>query len=618
MTKEPYLRAYLWLLLTVCCSFTIAACNNPNSSDNAARKNEDPNTNQTTTLAASSARPSTQPRQISPSTGPFAEIEQIGRALASSIRREKSTEFSSMSGDVLDAFIPAIPELAKHRVAIEKSEREVIRGAMEQFKPKLDEWLAKRRSEKKADAPTEIPHIQPHAQRTLSHTGLWNWAADLDFLTTTAHAQSIDAGSLLTSINGLAITQFLGEACDQGKIPPNTDLSSTKSVYKDDKGSAKIEVTRESDSTPTISLESTIAVPLFMLEANSRLALTASAMCPDESGKVQFKVKLGKAGRAGSSSMIYDQNREATVTAYVDDNAKIASADMQTQYSERSTAGGRQVYVEASTSWHVNGNDWGHMTVTDHHLVRASSQATNDDLPLIGNGLKQSLALAQGALLGAESRWQSGACIKINATSPGTVKPKATSKIPVSVTHRKEGTDLPAKVTVELSGGDSVSPSVIPKAPGDVTHVAVDKDGAAMSIKLTATSKRGMAEEMLKINTVGMVFKLDGGADEFHGTGIVCDFEKPFKVKGDGLTVTFTPNSKSGGTYKYSGKLQGFEAWGKGTYTVQYNGDDPVHVTAKGPGTVKTPMGDMTADGTEEYSVSASQSGCPYDKLLLD
>jgi hypothetical protein len=229
-----------------------------------------------------------------------------------------------------------------------------------------------------------------------------------------------------------------------------------------------------------------------------------------------------------------------------------------------------------------------------------------------------SVSLAGGAIGVAESKWQDGKCVTINASSPGTVKPKTTSKIPVTVVHKIDGSTVPAKVTATLAGGESVTPTAIPKAPGDLTHTAVDKDGASMTITLKATSRRGNAKTDLTITTKGMVFKLDGGADEFHGTGIVCDFEKPFKVSGDGLTVTFTPSSKASGTYKYSGKLQGFEAWGKGTYTVQYNGDDPVHVTAKGPGTVKTPMGDMTAEGTEEYSVSATQSGCPYDKLLLD
>lgn len=601
------LRRTTWLLPA--CLFALTACNNPNSSENVAKKTE---------ASPTPLSPPNQPVQIPPSTGPFAQYEQAGRSLAYSLPREAPTDFSPMSGEIINVFIPAIPELAKHRDELEQSERALLRSALEQFKPKVTEWAARKKPKEKAAAPSHETPIPPLAYQPAPSR--WNGlTSGLDALIPSAYAQGIDAGTLIAAINAMTVTQFLGNICDQGKIPAGTDLSGLNSEYKDQNGKAKFEVIRESDGTPTMAVETTMAMPLFFLEANSRIALTGTALCPDPSGKVQFKIKLGQAGRAGSgSSMIYDKSREADITAYVDDNADIASADIKTQHSERSTAGGRQVYIESATDWHLNGEDWKSLQLTNHRIVGASSQASDADQSLVQNGVNHSLGLAMGALMGTKSRWEDGACVRINATSPGTVKPRATSNIPVSVTHRQEGTAVPAKVTVELEGGQSVSPSLIPRTPGDVTHVAVDKDGVTMTITLKARSKRGGAREWLKINTKGMVFKLDGGADEFHGTGIVCDFEKPFKVAGDGLTVTFTPNSKAGGTYKYSGKLHGFEAWGKGSYTVKYDGDNPVHLTSKGPGTVKTPMGDMTADGTEEYSVSASQDGCPYDKMLLD
>ena len=523
-----------------------------------------------------------------------------------------------MSGAVIDAFIPAIPDLTTHRAALEQSERELLRHALEQFKPKLDEMMVRHRPQQKTEMQPSGLDAQP-VVRQRSQPAHDLAKAGLDLLFPPAFAADVDAGSLLASINALVITEFLGEACDQGKIPTNSDFKGWKSEYKDKMGSAKMEVVRESDGTPTVAVETTMAMPLFFLEANSRLSLTASAMCPDESGKIQFKVKLSQAGRAGSgNSMIYDRGREATITAYADDNAELAGADIQTQYSERATPDKRQVYVEAATSWHLDGSDWKSMTITDYRLIRASSQATSEDSPLIENGMKHSLGLAIGALMGAKSRWQSGACIRINTTSPGTVKPKTTSKIPVSVTHRKEGMPVAAKVTVELSGGESVSPSIIPKSPGDVTHVAVDKDGAAMSIKLTVISKRVKAEETLKINTMGNVFKIEGGADEFHGTGIVCDFNKPFKVSGSGVTVAFTPSSEKAGTYTYKGNMSGFPVSGEGTYTVTYDGDTPVRMTGRGPGSVQTPVGTTSGGGTEEYTILPMSGGCPYSKMELE
>lgn len=523
-----------------------------------------------------------------------------------------------MSGEIINAFIPAIPELANHRTILDQAEQDLLRGAMKQFRSKLDEMMARTSPKQTAQLRSLTRDAQP-APRQVSRPSYDAAASGLDILFSPAFAADVDAGSLLASINALVITEFLGEACDQGRIPSDSDFKGWKSEYKDKMGSAKIEVVKESDGTPTVAVETTMAMPLFFLEANSRLSLTASAMCPDESGKIQFKVKLGQAGRAGSgNSMIYDKGREATITAYADDNAELAGADIQTTYSERATPGTRQVYVEAATSWHLDGSNWKSMQMTDYHPIRVSSQATNEDWPLIQTGIKQSLGLAVGALMGAKERWQSGACLKINATSPGTVKPKATSTIPVSVTHRKEGTPVPAKMTVELSGGQSVAPSVIPKTPGDVTHVAVDEPGKTMTITLTATSKRGKAKEELKIQTAGNVFTIEGGADEFHGTGIVCDFTKPFKISGSGVTVTFTPSSEKAGKYTYKGNMSGFGVSGHGTYDVTYQGDAPVHMTARGPGSVQTPLGTPSAEGTEEYTISPMSGTCPYSKMELD
>ncbi len=228
--------------------------------------------------------------------------------------------------------------------------------------------------------------------------------------------------------------------------------------------------------------------------------------------------------------------------------------------------------------------------------------------PADGPDSARSKILGQGALNAARMHWQKNNCIKIIATSPGNVAPQTTSTIPVDVVHKWDGSKVSAKVTVELSGSASISPSVIPRTPGEVTHVAMDEKDATMKISLTATSRRGKAIEPLMITTGTQVYLIEGGADAFHATGVACDFAKPFIVDtlddNGVITVKFNPSSATGGTYSYSGKLKGVAAWGKGSYTVTYNGDVPVHLTAKGPGTVKTPLRDMTAEGTEKYTIT--------------
>lgn len=105
--------------------------------------------------------------------------------------------------------------------------------------------------------------------------------------------------------------------------------------------------------------------------------------------------------------------------------------------------------------------------------------------PADGPDSARSKILGQGALNAARMHWQKNNCTKIIATSPGNVAPKTTTQIPVDVVHKWDGSKVPAKVTVELSGGASISPSVIPRAPGEVTHVAVEEKDASMKVTLT-------------------------------------------------------------------------------------------------------------------------------------
>jgi len=167
-------------------------------------------------------------------------------------------------------------------------------------------------------------------------------------------------------------------------------------------------------------------------------------------------------------------------------------------------------------------------------------------------------------------------------------------------------------VTVSLSGGASVTPEMIPRSPGSLTHVAPAARGARISILLTANSRRGRAEQRLVLTVDGGMYRIEGGADEFSGTGTVCDLARPFTVQGSGVVVSFVPASAQSGSYKYKGTMSGFPVWGEGRYTVQYAGDQPVGISASGPGSVKTPMGVVSRSGAEKYAVSPASSGtCP-------
>lgn len=104
-------------------------------------------------------------------------------------------------------------------------------------------------------------------------------------------------------------------------------------------------------------------------------------------------------------------------------------------------------------------------------------------------------------------------------------------------------------------------------------------------------------------------YSASGGADEFHGTGQICDLAEQFFIEGSGVTVRFEPDSAGGGRYGYSGNMSGFAAYGHGTHEVQFDGDAAVKIIATGPGSVKTPMGTQTRTGTEVYQLTPLEGG---------
>ncbi len=95
-------------------------------------------------------------------------------------------------------------------------------------------------------------------------------------------------------------------------------------------------------------------------------------------------------------------------------------------------------------------------------------------------------------------------------------------------------------------------------------------------------------------------YSISGGADEFFGTGTICDIKQPFTVSGSGVTVTFTPSSFKSGSYSYSGSMSGIAVSGTGKYTVTYADDIAVSIQAGGEGTAS----DATGSGDENYTLA--------------
>ena len=319
-------------------------------------------------------------------------------------------------------------------------------------------------------------------------------------------------------------------------------------------------------------------------------------VCPDASGVAEFDAKMRLTGDAASGP---GSSRElaATIRITVNDNGDVAASDISIRQTaiEHPAHGPRLTLETTMPVSFAFGPDGSGISATSNSegwatIVQRENVTQADVQRLARSANEDGIRFAIGAIEGAAAYFQGGGCIRIDATAPGTVKPNATTQIPVSVTHKLDGSAIAAKVKVALKGTTSVSPDVIAKAPGTVTHVA----GAAATksmITLTASSRRGRATLDLTIEASGG-FTAAGGGPGITTTGSIPDITEPFTLQGagDGFTVTFsyTPSADGrSGAVSYEGGGSGFEMSGSGTYTVTGKDGGPLKLVQTTDGCVK-------------------------------
>ena len=318
-------------------------------------------------------------------------------------------------------------------------------------------------------------------------------------------------------------------------------------------------------------------------------------VCPDASGVAEFDAKMTLIGDAASGP---GSSRElvATIRLVVNDNGDVTSSDISIrQTAIEHPATGPRLTLETTEPMGLAFGPDGSVSATSNAdgwatIVQRSNAAQADVQRLALAASNDGIRFAVGAIEGAAAYFQGGGCIRIDATAPGTVRPGATTQIPVSVTHKLDGSAIAAKVVVALKGAKSVSPDVIAKAPGTVTHVAGDK-ATKGTITLTASRRRGRATLDLTITADGG-YTVTGGGPGISTTGEIPDLTAPFTLEGtgDGFTVTFsyTPNPDGrGGAVTYEGGGSGFEMSGSGTYTVTGKEGGPLKLVQTTDGCVK-------------------------------
>jgi hypothetical protein len=188
------------------------------------------------------------------------------------------------------------------------------------------------------------------------------------------------------------------------------------------------------------------------------------------------------------------------------------------------------------------------------------------------------------------------------------VKPGSTTPIAVTVMHKFDGSAVPSKLEAVLSGGSSLVPASLAKTPGTLTYTAPGETGKSATIKLTATSRRGIATLDLTASTGGQSFSFDGDSNGAHFTGTICSPDKPFEMKVDASGETwiqnFTPNSAS------SGQMEGGYTVDNCTFTAA--GPYSITVSEDGSGTLQ-----WTNNWTADCPGLGSKAGVVNHELPL-
>jgi len=330
-------------------------------------------------------------------------------------------------------------------------------------------------------------------------------------------------------------------------------------------------------------------------------------VCPDPAGEIKLEIE-GKASMSRKNGTRGSNTRfSITVKRYVDDDAKMSDLEFHSNLQSAEFGGNAGTFVDmdsdASTRAGNNGT----------RINRRSSKATDADVAA-ADSLAQILKLM--ALSYTEMTrgvWESGKCVRIDTESTPAkregVKPSTNFSLYAGPRSKVDGSAVGGTVRGTLKGEASLDPGATKlRADATFAYIAPGERNKQATVQLEARSKRGIALADVSFNTSGAAFRVEGGADEFHGSGVACDLAQQFFIEGSGVTVRFEPSSANDGRYSYSGNMSGFAVYGHGTYTVSYGSEGPVSIRATGPGSVKTPIGTQTANGTEEYSLTPVES----------
>jgi hypothetical protein len=384
-------------------------------------------------------------------------------------------------------------------------------------------------------------------------------------------------GALVSGINDLFVNEL-------PVMPTKSDSKTTKEG--DATTNMSVEMGRGEDGSTKFEMGLKTEASKEITSAKTEMTARVDGLrCPNAEGQVSFTIKATLGSASGGTGTTQDLT--AFVRAMVGDDAEITTTTVDVIQATTQTKGGRTIYLETGATLKY-GQDFNEQKESNRRIDQKTDNVTQEDANKLDTpGLTAARDLGLASLMIAKNAWQGGKCVKIEASSPGTVKPGSTTPIPVKVVSIFDGADAPSKLKAALSGGASVDPTSLAKTSGTLTYTAPDEKGKSATILLTSTSKRGKAKLELTANTgekkqTYHVIETPGIGSSWKGDCIE-DLAQPFSVSftGPGTTSTFiiSPSSSTSGDIveKQHVGLGGttMDYQGNGSYTIIPTDKDP-------------------------------------------
>ncbi len=357
-------------------------------------------------------------------------------------------------------------------------------------------------------------------------------------------------------------------------------------AVRDDSSGTDVSRMTQDATVDSAALDWTVETTAAGVTGKIRVAMKVNP-CPGPDGTFTADATIAASstsagGRVGSNHTI-----TISITAWVDDDARLAGYDVETTSEAAEFGSGNNVWAEVTDSETRTG---GTITAYTRTPGRSAGNVPAGFADQWANLAMLTQMMVTGKILeAAQQGWESGRCVALDpTTSPAArsgLAPSTTVTISAAPRSKVDGGSVGGSVVGTLTGTESLDPAGS-KVPADATftYVAPGEAGQSASVALEARSRRGVARATLVLDTSPAAYDVSGSLASLPGgttfSGTICRADQPFTVPtaGDMVgTASFTPTGAAGGTLTYSGVVGNapLPLSGAGTYAISASDGGP-------------------------------------------